>query len=73
MIDILLKGQPVEILYKNYKGEIAWRSISDAIIKWKISEFHSPDLAIYINAWSHDKKARRDFKPSDVLDVRVIK
>jgi hypothetical protein len=62
--------QEVRILYKNWKGEIAWRRILPLHIAFESTEWH-PARQWILHAHDLDKDAPRGFAVADILRWEV--
>jgi len=59
--------QAVKILYKNYKGEITYRTIIPKSIKFMATEWH-PEEQWILTAFDLDKNADRGFAIIDIKE-----
>lgn len=57
-------GEPARIIYTNYRGETAERSITPKRVWYGISDWH-PEPQWFLTAFDHDKNADRDFALTD--------
>lgn len=62
-------GRRYKVLYRNYKGEWAWRKIEVIGFNFKVNTFHSPQEALYVTVLDVEREVVRDFKPSDIRAV----
>ncbi|MDG9790560.1 hypothetical protein [Brucella anthropi] len=53
-------GEPARIIYTNYRGETAERTITPKRVWYGISDWH-PEPQWFLTAFDHDKNADRDF------------
>lgn len=58
--------EPARILYRNHRGETAWRTILSGRIWFGATEWH-PEPQYLLKAWDVEKDAERDFALRDVL------
>lgn len=56
---------PIRILYKNYKGEIAWRSILPKKIWFGVTEWH-PEPQWLLDAEDLERHVQRSFALKDI-------
>lgn len=57
-------GEPARIIYTNYRGETAERTITPKRVWYGISDWH-PEPQWFLTAFDHDKNADRDFALRD--------
>lgn len=57
-------GEPARIIYTNYRGETAERSITPKRVWYGITDWH-PEPQWFLTAFDHDKNADRDFALTD--------
>ena len=57
----------IQIHYKNYKGEIAWRNILPGQIRFASTEHHIEEQWL-MDAQDIDKGAQRSFALKDILE-----
>lgn len=57
-------GEPSRIIYTNYRGETAERTITPKRVWYGISDWH-PEPQWFLTAFDHDRNADRDFALSD--------
>lgn len=60
----------VRILYTNYRGETAWRTIVPRCLTFAASEWH-PEHQWVLKAFDVEKGAARDFVMKDIKEWRV--
>ena len=66
--DVNSTNETLRFRYKNYKGEIADRSVIPIRIVVKNSKYHNEGKPCWIMvAYDQDKQAFRDFALSDIL------
>ncbi|QNQ41616.1 hypothetical protein [Brucella intermedia] len=53
-------GEPARIIYTNYRGETAERTITPKRVWYGITDWH-PEPQWFVTAFDHDKNADRDF------------
>ncbi|WXX18500.1 hypothetical protein TacPo2_45 [Pantoea bacteriophage TacPo2] len=66
-------GRTYRVLYRNYKGEVAWRNIKPLRMEFKVSSWHSENPALYLVVLDTDRMVVREFKPDDILKVKEPK
>lgn len=54
------RGIPVRILYTNWRGETAWRTIEPQHLWHGSNEWH-PETQYFLRAWDVKKQSERDF------------
>lgn len=59
------REQAVRILYKNWRGETAWRHVTPRRIEFVATRWH-PDPQWVVHAWDHGRGAERSFALRDV-------
>jgi len=64
--------QIVKILYKNYRGEIAYRTIIPKSMNFISTDWH-PEEQWILTAFDIDKNADRGFAMSDIKDWNKLK
>lgn len=62
-----LPTMPIELGYKNYRGEWAMRKIVPVRVWWGSTEWH-PEPQWLLQAWDVEKRANRDFALKDFGD-----
>lgn len=71
-----LKNSTSEVLrfrYKNYKGEVADRSVIPLRTLVKSSKYHNDGKPCWImTAWDLDKEEKRDFALQDIIQYYSI-
>lgn len=60
-------NNPMEIKYKNWKGEISFRKIIPVKLWYGMSEFHQ-GKQWFLRAYDIDKLDKRDFAVKDILE-----
>lgn len=63
-------SEPTSFNYRNYKGEVSTRTVSDLRAWFGSTEWH-PEPQWLISAFDHDKNARRDFALADINVTQV--
>jgi hypothetical protein len=64
------QAKRVRILYKNYKGETAWRSIVPGQIRFASNEWHPQDQWL-LDAFDLDKAAPRSFALNEIREWKA--
>lgn len=66
-------SEKVTFTYKNWKGEIALRTVIPQGISFGITEWHPKNKQWLLKAWDCDKKAYREFAIEDISDWKGVK
>lgn len=64
------KEQVITVRYKNYRGDVALRTIVPIKIWFGSTEFH-PHQQWILTVWDCDKQAERDYALCDILEFIV--
>lgn len=59
-----LVAREITMIYRNYRGEIAERTVTPLHIWWGTTDWH-PEPGWLMTAFDHDKQADRDFSLAD--------
>ena len=62
-----MKKQTVKILYRNYKGEVAYRTIIPKSIDFTSTDWH-PEEQWILTAFDVDKNAEKGFAVVDIKE-----
>jgi predicted DNA-binding transcriptional regulator YafY len=66
-----MEKQAVKILYKNYRGEVSYRTIVPKSIDFTATEWHTEEQWI-LTAFDIDKDADRGFAIADIKEWKNI-
>jgi hypothetical protein len=59
--------QVVKVRYRNYRGEVAIRTIVPIKVWWGSTEFH-PHKQWILTVWDCEKNAERDYALQDIIE-----
>lgn len=60
-----MSNPPLEIRYRNHRGETALRRITPKGVYYGATKWH-PEPQWLLSAWDHDKQEARDFALADI-------
>lgn len=66
----LIVGRHYRLLYRNYKGEWAWRHVEILGFNFKKNTYHHLEERLYVSVLDLDRQVVRDFKPDDIRAVK---
>lgn len=59
-------GKAIQIVYRNWKGEVAIRTIVPEKIWWGATKYHTEEQYL-LTAWDEEKGENRDFAMKDII------
>jgi predicted DNA-binding transcriptional regulator YafY len=65
--DHALKTRMITVRYKNYRGEIAVRTLVPVKLWWGSNEYHTQEQWL-LTAWDIERNAYRDYALQDIVE-----